>query len=191
MLLYQCTGMIYAAVKAIREWATPMTIVNFALIGIASGLTLACVLAAALAPEWANGLNAIAGLAIALAAASRGATLLRNLRLAPKTTLQSAIGVRHPRIAQKAQGAMGGSFNTREFFHGRSDAFVDRMRWTAALLGFALPCLAVAWALRVSGISALLLAALWLLQMLGLLAERWCFFAEARHPQNLYYQSVA
>ena len=191
MLLYLCTGMIYAAVKAIREWATPMTVVNFALIGIASGLTLACVLAAALAPEWADGLNAVAGLAIALAAASRGASLLRNLRLAPKTTLQSAIGVRHPRIAQKAQGAMGGSFNTREFFHGRSDAFVDRMRWTAALLGFALPCLAVAWALRVSGISALLLAALWLLQMLGLLAERWCFFAEARHPQNLYYQSVA
>jgi DMSO reductase anchor subunit len=28
-------------------------------------------------------------------------------------------------------------------------------------------------------------------QFLGLLAERWSFFAEARHPQNLYYQTVA
>jgi DMSO reductase anchor subunit len=28
-------------------------------------------------------------------------------------------------------------------------------------------------------------------QFLGLLAERWSFFAEARHPQNLYYQGVA
>jgi DMSO reductase anchor subunit len=28
-------------------------------------------------------------------------------------------------------------------------------------------------------------------QYLGLLAERWYFFAEARHPQNLYYQSMA
>jgi len=28
-------------------------------------------------------------------------------------------------------------------------------------------------------------------QYLGLLFERWYFFAEARHPQNLYYQSVA
>jgi DMSO reductase anchor subunit len=29
------------------------------------------------------------------------------------------------------------------------------------------------------------------LQYLGLIAERWYFFAEARHPQNLYYQSMA
>ena len=30
-----------------------------------------------------------------------------------------------------------------------------------------------------------------LLQVLGLLAERWLFFAQARHPQNLYYQTVS
>jgi hypothetical protein len=28
-------------------------------------------------------------------------------------------------------------------------------------------------------------------QFAGLLAERWYFFAEARHPQNLYYQAMA
>ena len=27
-------------------------------------------------------------------------------------------------------------------------------------------------------------------QYLGLLAERWYFFAEANHPQNLYYQAI-
>jgi DMSO reductase anchor subunit len=26
---------------------------------------------------------------------------------------------------------------------------------------------------------------------IGLLAERWMFFAEANHPQNLYYQRVS
>jgi DMSO reductase anchor subunit len=35
----------------------------------------------------------------------------------------------------------------------------------------------------------------WLLafvvQYLGLLAERWFFFAQANHPQNLYYQAVS
>ena len=25
----------------------------------------------------------------------------------------------------------------------------------------------------------------------GLIAERWLFFAEANHPQNLYYQRIA
>ena len=48
----------------------------------------------------------------------RVAALVRNARIRPKSTLQSAIGVKHPRIAQKSQGQMGGSFNTREFFHG-------------------------------------------------------------------------
>jgi len=30
-----------------------------------------------------------------------------------------------------------------------------------------------------------------IIQYLGLLAERWYFFAEAKHPQNLYYQCIA
>ena len=28
-------------------------------------------------------------------------------------------------------------------------------------------------------------------QALGLLLERWFFFAQARHPQNLYYQVIS
>jgi DMSO reductase anchor subunit len=28
-------------------------------------------------------------------------------------------------------------------------------------------------------------------QFIGLLAERWFFFAQAQHPQNLYYQVVS
>ena len=39
--------------------------------------------------------------------------------------------------------------------------------------------------------SPLLPLAAFLIQYLGLVAERWYFFAEAKHPQNLYYQSVA
>ncbi len=186
LLLYLCTGMIYGAVKAIREWATPLTPLNFALLGAASGLLLAAALAARYAPALTAGFACIALALTLVGAATRGATAWRNHRLAPKTTLQSAIGVRHPRIVQTSQGAMGGSFNTREFFHGRSENFVGRMRWIAGVLGFVLPAAALATAPP----SALLLPALAALQWLGLLAERWVFFAEARHPQNLYYQRV-
>ncbi|MFC1589763.1 DMSO reductase, partial [Pseudomonadota bacterium] len=27
-------------------------------------------------------------------------------------------------------------------------------------------------------------------QYVGLIAERWFFFAQANHPQNLYYQTI-
>jgi hypothetical protein len=53
-------------------------------------------------------------------------SLRRNARLKPKSTLQSAIGIRHPQIAQRAMGFMGGSFNTREFFHGQSPGTLRR-----------------------------------------------------------------
>jgi DMSO reductase anchor subunit len=38
--------------------------------------------------------------------------------------------------------------------------------------------------------SPVLLGIAFLLQYLGLLAERWFFFAQANHPQNLYYQTI-
>jgi len=33
--------------------------------------------------------------------------------------------------------------------------------------------------------------AAFVLQYLGLLAERWYFFIEAEHPQNVYYQMIS
>jgi sulfite dehydrogenase (quinone) subunit SoeC len=187
LLLYLCTGMIYAAVKAIREWAHPIVPANYLVLGVASGLLLATALAAALALPVAASLGRLALIAALFGAATRGWALWRNLNLAPKTTLQSAIGVRHPRIEQKSQGAMGGSFNTREFFHQRTPAFVRQVRWTAVLLGFVIPIAALAAGVR----SPLVLTALFLMQYAGLLAERWSFFAEGQHPQNLYYRSIS
>ena len=35
-----------------------------------------------------------------------------------------------------------------------------------------------------------LLVLAFVVQYLGLIAERWFFFAQANHPQNLYYQLV-
>jgi DMSO reductase anchor subunit len=36
-----------------------------------------------------------------------------------------------------------------------------------------------------------LITAAFVVQYLGLLAERWFFFAQANHPQNLYYQVIS
>ena len=183
--LYLCTGMIYAAVAVIREWASPLTPLTFAALGIASGLMLATALAAFTQPLLVGLLARLALATTVLAALARAATLWRNARLVPKTSLQTAIGVRHPRIVQKSQGAMGGSFNTREFFHGRSLDFVRNMRVAMGLLAFAVPV--VVLVATQGDIGAFGLLAVFALQYLGLLAERWVFFADGRHPQNLYY----
>jgi sulfite dehydrogenase (quinone) subunit SoeC len=186
LALFVCTGMIYACLRFLQEWHTPLTVVNYTALGCASGLTLAAALAAWLRSPLARPYVAAALVAGLLAYALRLAALARNARLRPRSTLQSAIGVKHPRIAQLAQGAMGGSFNTREFFHGRTRRTVRTVRWLFLALAFPLPALLLVYAASAAG-----LAAAFALQFAGLLAERWYFFAEANHPQNLYYQAIS
>jgi DMSO reductase anchor subunit len=189
LALFVCTAMVYASIRFLQEWASPLTFVNYLLLGCASGFSLATLLAACSMPELARP-YAVAAVLLTLAGLlSRSASLVRNARLVPKSTLQSAIGIKHPRIVQKAQGFMGGSFNTREFFHGKSLSWVRGVKWFFLLFAFALPLLCLALGL-VTGTTVPLLLAFGL-QYIGLLAERWFFFAQARHPQNLYYQAMA
>ena len=189
-VLWYCTGMIYACLRFIQEWAQPLTLVNFTLIGLSSGLMLACALAA-----YANEgrLLAAAGPAAVIvtlvAWAMRMLALRRNARIRHKSTLQSATGITAPNLVQKSMGMSAGSFNTREFFHGRTLAVIRRMKLALVVLGFALPAV-----LALGGLAS---GAAWpwalavLSQVPGLLADRWFFFAQAKHPQNLYYQVVS
>ena len=190
LALWYCTAMIYACLRFIEEWAHPLTVVNFILIGLSAGLVLGCALAA-LSGEQAL-LRATGPWAFTvtwLAWATRRLSLRRNSLLRHKSNLQSATGIRSERLVQKSMGMSAGSFNTREFFHGASAAALRHVRWGFQLLAFGLPVLLMGWGLVNAGAWPWLLAAL--LQAPGLLAERWLFFAQAKHPQNLYYQTVS
>ena len=187
--LFVCTAMVYAGVPFPQEWRSPLTVANFTLFGLSSGFLLA----SAYAAYSGNGLLAVYGtwavIFTVLALVSRLFSLHRNAHLKPRSTLQSAIGVRHQVVVQKTQGFTGGSFNTREFFHGRSPATLARVRSGFLVLVFPVPLLLLAAAYFTQSATLPIIA--FLVQYLGLLAERWYFFAEAKHPQNLYYQSMA
>ena len=189
LALFVCTAMIYACLPFLAEWHSPLTLLNYTLLGTSSGFTLAAALAGGFAPHLVTFMATWALLLTLLGAISRLATLWRNARLKPKSTPQSAIGVKHPSVVQVSQGFMGGSFNTREFFHGRTPGALRGVKWLFLLAAFALPLLCLVLALRDT--STLWLGAAFAVQYVGLLFERWFFFAQANHPQNLYYQAVA
>ncbi len=186
--LFLCTGMIYACIKMLQEWATPLTVINYTLFGAASGSMLATGFAAWQGSTLTEVFGGWAIILTILALCTRAASLFRNARIKPKSTAQTAIGIRHTCIEQKAQGSMGGSFNTREYFHGASKRKYKIVKWMFLILVFPIPLCLLSAGL-VSNVPGLYTAA-FLVQYTGLLMERWFFFAQANHPQNLYYQTV-
>lgn len=185
--LFACTAMIYASIRFLQEWASRFTLPNFVLMGCASGLTLAAALATRFAPGLSQAYTRWAVAATLLAFFVRLASVVRNARLVPRSTTRSAIGARSSQVQQKSRGFTGGSFNTHEFFHGLDAGGMRAVRGAFLLLAFIVPAVMLA----LSRDRPVLVIAAFAVQYAGLVAERWYFLADARHPQNLYYQSVA
>ncbi len=186
--LFICTGMIYTCIRFLQEWSTPLTVINFTMLGLASGFTVATLYATFTAPGLVNMFGGWAIFITVVAAITRISSLIRNSRIIPKSTPTSAIGVRHSKITQTAQGAMGGSYNTREYFHGKSDKFLKVIKWSFLVLAFVVPLVLLTTGL-ITKLAVVVLAAA-VIQYVGLILERWFFFAQANHPQNIYYQAT-
>ena len=100
--LFICTAMIYASMRFLQEWATPLTLVNFALLGLASGFTLATAYAFKSAPSLVNMFAGWAIIFTVLAMITKVSSLIRNSLIKPKSTQyilsSSFISVSEPKI---------------------------------------------------------------------------------------------
>ena len=186
--LYICTAMIYTCLKFLQQWHSPLTVVNFFLMGLASGFTLATLVSTHYDPALTGYFSTGAVIFTLLALVFRFVSVQRNRNLKSKSTLQSAIGVHHPNIRQLAQGAMGGSFNTRAFIHTYGASVVILARRFFFLSAFVIPAILLMFG-ALDSVWIVSLAVI--LQLSGLLVERWYFFIEANHPQNVYYQMIS
>ena len=177
--------MVYASIRFLQEWASPLTLVELPAARLRVGLHAGHAAGAPFESRLAAGAALAPGRAAAFTLAGAGHAQRLAARATPGSSrrprCRRAIGIKHPRIVQKAQGFMGGSFNTREFFHGRSAAWLRGVKWAFLLLVFPLPLLCLA-ARRGRRLRRALLALAFVLQYLGLLAERWFFLAQAQPP---------
>jgi DMSO reductase anchor subunit len=187
-LLYLCTAMIYASIKFLQEWASSLTVINYLLLGGASGFSLATALASYNAPTLVGFYGSWTIILTVAALITRGLSLYRNANIKAVSSVQTAIGIRHNRVQQKAMGMMGGSYNTREYFHGKTAAFLKSIKYIFLVLVFPVPVFLLAAGMNADSTGLLALA--FVMQYIGLLFERWFFFAQANHPQNLYYQTI-
>jgi DMSO reductase anchor subunit len=193
LALWICTAKIYQCIQFIQEWSHPSTLSNFILLGLTSGgLLLELLLIIWNGSSVPLDMSLISGTNFILLFLALNLKLWiwrRNQKLKPKSNLASATGIKGSNIRQTSMGFMGGSFNTREFFHHQTDRVISNIRKLILLMAYVGPMILLAFSMNSPNIAQIAIALL--MHYIGLLAERWMFFAEANHPQNLYYQRVS
>ena len=193
LALWICTAKIYQCIRFIQEWSHPSTLSNFILLGLTSGgLLLEFLLILWNEPSAPLSMSMISGANFILLFLALNLKLWiwrRNQKLKPISNLASATGIKGSNIRQTSMGFMGGSFNTREFFHHQTDRVISNIRKIILLMTYVGPMVLLAFSMNSPSIAQIAIALL--MHYTGLLAERWMFFAEANHPQNLYYQRVS
>lgn len=196
-LTLYCTSMIYASLKPIRHWHTRHVPAAYLLLGHASG---AVVVVAILGAYGGEPLAWTLGAALLLAAAAV-VKLDYYAYLASdrgRVTLEEAIGVPRgvapvPRRAPPPGSVMRarlldaghsrGTFLTHEFGYALAPGTRTLLRSLFWLGALAFPALWLAVGVREWAGGAAALSAC----LLGMGAERWLFFAEARHTVRLYH----
>jgi DMSO reductase anchor subunit len=171
VLTVHCTAMIYTSIRAVPRWHTPLTPLHFLTLSGAGGALLA-------------GQTAIATPLLALAAVIQLLTWTQGDGALARagTTPASATGLSGGEVRAFEPPHTGTNYLLREMVHvvGRKHSL--RLRALALILGYGLPILLLLvpfnhWL----GLLAVLT------HILGILASRWLFFAEAEHVVGLYY----
>ncbi|WP_104017671.1 dimethyl sulfoxide reductase anchor subunit family protein [Roseovarius nitratireducens] len=166
------TSMIYAQMRTVPRWKTPLTPVLFIAVSLAGGALLAGQVTAAMA------LLAVAGLVQVLWwMRGDGALAASGTDMATATGLG---GIGHVRAF--APPHTGSNYLLREFVFVVGRKHAAKLRMIALALGYALPL--VLLALPFSHAAAALAA---ISHLVGIAVSRWLFFAEAEHVVGLYY----
>jgi len=183
-----CTGMIYASLKPIHQWHNSWVVPNYFALGLASGflvlhflirlwtvrpsgfalLTLIVVLTAWWIKEryW-RFIDTTSGRSTVASATLLGSRGSVHMLEAPHTEENYLLKEMGFRIARKHR---------------------LRLRRVARLAGFGAPALLTLLASLLGGVVAIISAGLAVASAaLGVVVERWLFFAEARHTVTLYY----
>lgn len=187
-----CTAMIYASLKTIHQWHNAYVVPNYLALGLYSGVLLLATILHLLG-RGSQGVDIVvlvAGLAALIAK-------LGYWRFIATT--------RHPSSPESATGLgnigkvrLFEAPHTEENYLMREMGFsiarkhADKLRRISLLALFAAPFVLVLVALLGSGaVAAITLVVAVLLAALGVLVERWLFFAEARHVVTLFYGARA
>jgi DMSO reductase anchor subunit len=186
LITVYCTSMIYASLKPIRQWHNAHTAPGYLIYAIFSGAVLLALLNAVMLG--APGAAAVASVAAAAVALLAKRAYWRHIDAqTPLATLASAIGLPAGSEVKPLDAPhFTENYVLREMGYTIARRHAVKLRQISLTVGFAAP-LAFSLLACLSLLPLLTTAAALVCAGLGLLTERWLFFAEATHVSALYY----
>ena len=187
LITVYCTGMIYASLRTIRAWYQPLTSPIYVALSLLSGALILQVFL-----TLSGGASDIL---MQLGMLLCGVTLLLKLFYWKKIdeapydyTVQQALGFPDAvEVRQVEPAHTQANFVMREMGYKVARTNSAKLRKLMVVLGFVLPFLCLMAAIMVPTQVIPLMLVLLVAHMIGLMVERWLFFAEAQHVVNLYY----
>lgn len=183
-----CTAMIYASLKPIHQWHNAWTMPNYLALAVMTG----AVLLNALLHLWGA---ADARVDVATAAFIAVSALVKEAywhfiaTVPASSTPESATGLGglgKVRFLEAPHSEPNYLVKEMGFEIGRKHS--ARLRMVARALGFVVPLIATVAALFAPPAAATVAAVVAALSVaIGIVVERWLFFAEATHTVSLYY----
>lgn len=183
-----CTAMIYGSLRSIQAWNTGLTPLCYLLFAGAGGFLLASV--AGYSSGTGGTVCAVIAILFVVAAwTAKYQWWLRLRTLVPLSTPESATGlgnIGHVRLFERPH--VNENYLTREMGFKVARKHALKLSRLAILSGGLAPVLLLLVAILAGGAAAVPAAVLAVFcYALGLVVERWLFFAEARHAVMNYY----
>ncbi len=187
-----CTGMIYGSLSTIKAWHHPLVAPIYCVMAVMTGAILFNVLVAfwfgvEAGSVWFNLVLLLAGWLMKVVYWSQVDT-------APKTaTAGDATGLsRFGTVRVLEEPHTQANYVMREMGYGVARKHADKLRMIATVALFLIPAFGLlALLVATPGVAALLGIAAVGSTAVGVLIERWLFFAQARHVVSLYYGAEA
>ncbi len=184
-----CTGMIYASLATIKAWHHPLVAPIYCIFALLTGAFILNMLMA-----FGGGLEAHViwlGLVLILLAWLMKTLYWSQIDAAPHTlSAGDATGLgRFGEVRVLEEPHTQANFVMREMGYHIARKHAEKLRLVATVCLFVIPalCLLVLLAAAASSLTGFLTVICFLSAAVGVLTERWLFFAEARHAVMLYY----
>lgn len=182
-----CTGMIYESLTTIRAWNHALTTEIYVVQSLASGAVLLITLLALLG--WLAPTAVWIGVALLLIGAVLKLVYWNSIDHAPRSlTAEAATGLGDlGKVRPLLEAHTQANYVMREMGYVVGRRHADKLRLIAIAAGFAIPAVALLLILPAPSLAGVWTVIATLSMALGLLVERWLFFAEAQHVATLYY----